>query len=257
MKYFLAALAAVGFMILLLLSPFCIVNAGHRGVVTNFGVVKEQVLDEGFHWVNPFDSVKEISVQRTKVEANASAASKDLQTVTASVAVSYRLEPAFVRDLYQNVKGDFETQIVAQGIQDSVKAATALYTAEELITKRSEVSDAIGVALMGKMAPYAAIDDVSITNFEFSPSFNQAIEQKVTAEQDALASKNKLEQTKYEAEQKIVSAQAEAEAIRIQAEAITQQGGEAYVDLKAVQKWNGVLPTYMMGDAVPMLNLGQ
>ncbi len=245
--------AFVGLILFIILSPFTIVNAGHRGVVTNFGIVQEQVLDEGFHWVSPFDSVKEVSVQRTKVEATASAASKDLQTVTTSVAVSYRLDTAYVRDLYQNVKGDFETQIVAQGIQDSVKAATALYTAEELITKRSEVSDAIALALTGKLAPYAFIDDVSITNFEFSASFNEAIEAKVTAEQNALAAKNLLAQKEYEAQQILVTAKADAEAMSIKSAALSQSSN--LVELEWVNKWNGVLPSTVMGDAIPMVNL--
>lgn len=242
---------------LLILTPFTIVNAGHRGVVTHFGTVREAVLSEGFHWISPFDAIKEVDVRTQKVEATASAASKDLQTVTTAVAVNYRLIPETVNDLYQNVRGDYEDTVVVPAIQDSVKAATAQYTAEELITKRAEVSDLIKSNLLARTNTYSVIEAVAIVNFDFSESFNEAIEAKVTAEQDALAAKNKLEQTKYEAEQTIVAAQAEAESIRIQAEAITQQGGQAYVDLQWVNKWNGSLPSTVMGDAIPMITIGR
>lgn len=260
MKGIIALIAAFGALILfIVLSPFTIVGAGDRGVQVTFGTVSEAVLDSGFHWVNPFSSVHKFSVQTEKVEADASAASSDLQTVTAKVAINYHLEQSMVVQLYREV-GDgetFSTKVVVPAIQDSVKSATAQYTAEQLITKRAEVSDAIKSALTARLAPYANVESVAITNFEFSDSFNAAIEAKVTAEQDALASKNKLEQTKYEAEQKIVSATAEAQAIKIQAEAITQQGGDSYVDLQAVNKWNGVLPSYVMGGSIPFINVGK
>ncbi len=255
MKGIIAAFAAFIILIVFVaLSPFAIVNAGHRGVVTHFGTVSDTILSEGFHWVSPFDSVHEISVQTTKVEAEATAASKDLQTVTATVAVNYHLAPDLVNSLYQSVKGSYEVNIVTPAIQDSVKAATAQFTAEELITKRGEVSDSIKSFLAIKLQPFGAVEGVSITNFDFSDSFNAAIEAKVTAEQDALASKNKLEQTKYEAEQTIVAAQAEAESLRIQAEALSNN--QSLVSLEWVRKWNGVLPSTVMGDgAMPLVNL--
>ena len=103
---------------------------------------------------------------------------------------------------------------------------------------------------------FMVVDEFSIVNFNFSESFNTAIEAKVTAEQNALAAKNKLEQSKYEADQRIATAKGEAEAIKIQAQAIQTQGGAAYINLKAIEKWNGLLPVYMMGNSpVPFINL--
>lgn len=240
----------------LVLAPFASVNAGHRGVVTRFGAVQDFVLTEGFHWVSPFDDVHEINVQTQKMEAVADSASKDLQTVNVRVAVNAHVDPVNVQRLYQEVSGNVWETVVAPAIQESVKAATAGFTAEELITRRSEVSDMIDKVLTERLSTkYLVVENVSIVNFSFSRTFTEAIEAKVTAEQDALASKNKLEQVKYEAEQKVVSATAEAEAIRIQAQAITQQGGDAYVELQAVQKWNGILPTQVLGGAIPFINV--
>lgn len=250
----------VGFVIFVFLcafAPFTIVGAGERGVAVTFGTVSSDVLDSGFHIINPLSSVHHFSVQTTKVEADASAASSDLQTVTAKVAINYHLDPTQVVQLYRSV-GDadaFSARVVVPAIQDSVKSATAQYTAEQLITKRAEVSEAIKAALLARLTPYALVESVAITNFDFSVSFNNAIEAKVTAEQNALAAKNLLEQKKYEAEQTIVTAQASAESIRIKAEAVQSQGGQAYIDLVIAQSWDGKLPQYMTGDSVPFINL--
>ena len=120
------------------------------------------------------------------------------------------------------------------------KAVVAKYSAEQLITERSAVSKDIETALNTRLHTYGVeIQSFNIVNFDFSKSFNDAIEAKVTAEQDALTQKNKLEQVKYESEQKVVAAEAQAKAIEIQAKAIQQQGGAEYVKLKWIEKWNG------------------
>lgn len=235
------------------LKSFTIVPAGHVGVVTQFGQVKEFTYDEGLHIKSPITTVHKFSVQTSKVEAEASAASKDLQTVAASIAVNYRLKAETIADQYRNVKGSYEVTIAAPAIQEVVKSVTAQYTADELITKRGEVSALIQSRLAERLSAYAAVETVSITNFDFSDSFNKAIEAKVTAEQDALAAKNKLEQTKYEAEQTVVKAKAEAESLRIQAEALANNN--QLVSLEAVRKWNGVLPSYVMSDALPFIQV--
>ena len=240
-------------------APFTIVGAGERGVAVTLGTVSSDVLDSGFHIVNPIASIHKFNVQTQKAEADASAASSDLQTVTAKVAVNYHLNPAIVTELYRSVGNNdaFVANVVTPAILDSVKAATASYTAEQLITQRAAVSDAIKQALAVRLTPYAFVESVAITNFDFSESFNQAIEAKVTAEQNALAARNLLEQKKFEAEQIIVTATADAEAIRIQAEAVQNQGGQAYIDLVVANKWDGDLPDTMLGETVPFLNLSR
>lgn len=253
-------LAAVPFALVLFIlacRTFTIVPAGHVGVVTEFGQVKPFVFDEGLHIRSPLTAVRKFSVQTTKTEAEASAASKDLQTVAASIAVNFHLKPETIMEMYRSVHGNYETTLADPAIQEVVKAVTAQYTADELITKRAEVSSLIQSQLSERLSKYAVVETVSITNFDFSESFNRAIEAKVTAEQDALAAKNKLAQVEYEAEQTIAQAKADAESIRIQAEAITQQGGKEYVDLVIAHQWNGVLPQYVTGDSIPLINFGK
>ncbi len=238
-------------LLLLILSPFTLVNAGHRSVLTRFGQVQENILSEGFHFISPFDSPHEYDVRTQKDETDSNAASKDLQNVSTKIAVNFHVNPEKVKALFQETQGQYQSTLIDPAIQESVKAATAQFTADELITKRHEVKEAIKAALKERESmKFFIVEDVSIVNFSFSDSFNTAIESKVRAEQDALASKNKLEQTKYEAEQKLVTARAEAESIKIQAAAITSQGGADYVQLQAIAKWSGDFPTYMTPGAV-------
>lgn len=251
------AVAVVGIFLFVLLNPIAIIGAGQRGVVLQFGKVA-RVMDEGLNFRTPFvESVVKMDVKTQKHEAKANSASKDLQTINATVAVNYSLNPLLVGDIYKTIGERFEVNVIDPAIQESIKASTAQYTAEELITKRAIVRDIMETHIKERLSSRGfVIEAVNIINFEFSESFDKSIEAKVVAEQDALASKNKLERIKYEAEQQIVSAKAQAETIRIQAEAINSQGGADYVALQAIQKWNGVLPVQMIpGSTVPFINL--
>jgi regulator of protease activity HflC (stomatin/prohibitin superfamily) len=254
----LVATGAVVFvsLILILLSAVTI-DETERGVHTRFGVVTG-MLEPGFHIVNPFTSrvdVMRVSTQKVEVEENA--ASNDLQDVTAVVAVQYALDSNNVEQIYKEYRNELQLTVINPAIQESIKAGAAKFTAEELVTKRAEVKDEIEKVLRDRLAEaYVRVSNVDIIDFRFSDSFNRAIEEKVTAEQNAAREENRLAQVEFEAQQRITQAQAEAEAIRIQAEAITQQGGDNYVQLQAIEKWNGNLPQqFVPGSAVPFINL--
>jgi regulator of protease activity HflC (stomatin/prohibitin superfamily) len=262
MNYKLIVWSSIGVVVLaliLILNPFVIIPAGERGVVLNLGAVSDTIMGEGIHWRTPLiQSVKKIDVKIQKEQVAVASASKDLQTVSSQIALNYHLQADKVNVLWQTIGKDYKERIIDPAVQEAMKASTAKYTAEELITKRSLVKDDIKVILAERLVrEYIIVDEVSITDFDFSQSFNSAIEAKVTAEQNALGAKNKLEQTKYEAEQRIAQAKGEAEAIKIQAQAINSQGGADYVQLQAIKQWNGTVPTYMMGNAVPFINLNK
>lgn len=244
--------------VLMFINPFVIISAGERGVVLKLGKV-DRVMQEGLGFRIPFiESVKEMDVRIQKEQVEASSASKDLQTVSAKIALNFHLQPEQVGELWRSIGKDYKLRIIDPAIQEAVKASTAKFTAEELITKREQVKDEIKTELKNRLSiNFINVDEVNIVDFDFSKQFNVAIESKVTAEQDALAAKNKLEQVKFEAEQRISQAKGEAEAIRIQAQAINSQGGADYVQLQAIKQWNGSVPTYMMGNAVPFINLGK
>jgi len=242
---------------ILLFSIFYIVNAGERGVLITLGNPSDSIISEGLHLKLPIiQSVKIFDIKTQKDEIDAIAASKDLQTVSAKVAVNYHLQENSAPRIFREVGIGYVDRILSPAIQESVKASTAQYTAEELITKREFVREEIKTLLISKMEPRGiTVEDVLITNFDFSPSFNAAIENKVTMEQNALAAKNKLQQIEFEAQQRVTQAKGEAEAIKIQAAAITVQGGDAYVRLQAIAKWNGILPVATGSGAIPFINI--
>ena len=244
--------------LLVVLNPFVIITAGHRGVVMNWGAVSDNVLSEGIHWRTPIQqSVKSINVQTVKMEAKAAAYSKDIQTVDTAIAINYHLNPDKVNRVYQTLGTDFENTIISPAIQESIKAVTAKYTAQELIEKREVVRDEIKSLLTERLQDKGIlIDAFSIVNFDFSSDYEKAIEAKQVAQQNALKAENDLQRIKTEAEQRIAQATAEAQAIKIQSEAITQQGGADYVQLQAIKQWDGKLPITMVPNAtVPFLNL--
>lgn len=244
--------------LLFTVNPFVIISAGNRGVVLNWGAVSNIILDEGIHFRVPISQkVVEINVQTQKIEVNVSAYSKDIQTVESRIALNYHITPDAANKLYQEIGLDYENKIINPAIQESVKATTAKFNAQELIEERAKVKEDIKSSLKDRLAIWnIMVDEFSIANFDFSEQYEQAVEAKQTAQQNALKAKNDLERIKFEAEQQITRAKAEAETIRIQAAAITQQGGKDYVQLKAVERWDGKLPSQMIPDAVlPFLNL--
>jgi regulator of protease activity HflC (stomatin/prohibitin superfamily) len=248
----------VGIIVLMIVNPFTMISAGERGIVLEWGAVKGGILTEGIHWVTPIvQHVKVLNVQIQKEQVAVQSASKDLQTVTSQVALNYHLQEDKVDQLWQKIGSDYKTKVIDPAIQEAFKASTAKFTAEELITKREEVKADAKSALVERLAKdYVNVDELSITDFDFSAQFNASIEKKVTANQDALAAENKLKQIQFEAEQTIATAKAQAESIRIQAQAINSQGGADYVSLQAIKAWDGKLPIQMIPNStVPFINL--
>jgi regulator of protease activity HflC (stomatin/prohibitin superfamily) len=244
-------------------SPFTSVAAGHKGIVTTFGKVSPEALDEGLHVINPLSRVVNMSTRIQKVDSQGDAASRDLQQVTTHIALQYHLNAQDLPTFYQHVGLAYEDTVVAPQIQETFKAVTARYTAEELITKREEVRHAIREVLDRKLRELSAggliVDDFSITNFAFSHSFNAAIEAKQEAEQLALKAKRDLERIEVEAQQKIAMANAEAASLKAQKQEITPdliKLREIEVQRLAIEKWDGKLPN-VNGGAMPFLNIGK
>lgn len=240
-----------------LLGSVYTVSAGYRGVLLTFGKPEQVVSEEGINFKIPIaQTVKKMEVRTQKIETTADSASKDLQNVQTTIALNYHVNPNDVTNLYTSVGLGYRERIIEPSIQESVKAVTAKFTAEELITKRQEVKGEIRDFLKQKLLEnYLIVDDFNIINFQFSESFDNAIEAKQVAEQEALRAERELQKIKIEAEQKIATAQAEAEAIRLQAEQISKS--KDVLQLRAIEKWNGVLPIYNGGGALPFIDISQ
>jgi len=246
----------------LFLHPWVQIGAGERGVVLNFGAVQKNVLGEGLHFRIPImQRVAIMDVKVQKAVTDAASASSDLQDVTSSVALNYHIIPDKANVVYQTIGVEFKERVIDPAIQEVMKAVSAKYSAEELITKRPAVSEAMRANLAERLLAYnIAVDAVSIVGFSFSKIFMEAIESKQTAEQLALKAKRDLERIKIEAEQKITAAQAETESLRLQRANISTDLIELRkieANLKAIEKWNGILPQVTGGGAVPFIGVGE
>lgn len=257
-------LAIIGFFLILgiiiLLSSFYSVETGKKALVKTGGKITD-VQDEGFHLKIPFlNSIERVDIRTQKADQKADGASKDSQQVSATVSVNYHLNPNKLPEIYKRTGTDAETienKIIDPRIANAVKEVTAKYSAEQLITQRNMAKANIDALLKNSLAPYDLIvEDVQLTQFEFGKEYNKAIEAKQTEVQNTLRAQNTLARIKIEAEQKITQAKAEAESIRIQSEAIRNQGGQDYVNLQWIQKWDGKMPQYV-GSNAPMLMMTQ
>jgi len=240
-------------LLVLVFSSFQTIHPGERGVVfSQLSGVKAVQLGEGIHFKIPFvETIIPVDVKVQKLQTESRSSSRDLQTVSVIVAVNYRIDPANVQKLYQNVGVDYRERIIDPATQEAIKATTAHYTAEELITRRNEVKDTVTVTLTERLARFnIQLEEFSIVNFEFSQEFNTAIELKQTAEQNALKAKRDLDRIKIEAEQKLTMARGESEAQSLQRATLTAE----VLQLRAIEKWNGVLPQ-MTGGAMPFIDI--
>lgn len=243
----------------ILFSTFYIVSAGERGVILTFGKANPVAVTEGLHFKIPIvQSVVKMEVKSQKYEADLTAASNDLQDVATKIAVIYHLSPEQTPTIFSTIGTDYTNRIIYPSEQETNKEVTAQFTAQELITNRQQVRDLMTTKLRDKLQPRGIIvEDVNIIDFKFSESFSSAIEAKVTAEQSALAAKNKLEQIKYEAEQKIASATAEAKALELQKNQVTPeliQLRQIEVQKAMVDKWDGKMPI-VLGSSNSFINL--
>lgn len=253
---------ALGILAVWWLAPVAIVPAGYRGVLTTFGKADEAVLDPGIHFRVPIaQSLHLMDVRIQKGEGEGDAASRDLQSVHTRIAINYHLLPSTAVTTFRDIGPTAEVaaeRIILPATQEAVKAITARFTAEELITRRTEVRDAIGALLKEKMQRHGLVlDEFAIVNFAFSKSFSEAIEAKVRAEQEKLKAERDLQRIEVEAKQKVASARAEADALALQRQQVTSELlalRRIENERAAIAKWDGKLPQ-MTGSTVPFINL--
>lgn len=240
--------------VILLASSVSIIKSGTVGVVSIMGKIQDNVFQPGLNFKIPFISTVIVAdVKTQKFDVETSAASKDLQTVTSRIVVNYHIDPDKAASLYKNVGREYVNTIMSPVVQEALKAVTAQFSAEELITQRQVVSSNIKGTLVDKFLPYGLIvDEFNITSLDFSAEFNAAIEAKQTAQQTALKAEQDLARIQIEAQQKIVQAEADAKAIEIIQTQLAQ--GDNYIKYLTVEKWDGVLPK-AQGDGSYIIDL--
>jgi regulator of protease activity HflC (stomatin/prohibitin superfamily) len=253
----------------LALGPGCTphtVPAGHVGVLTVWGAVQEEVHPEGLYWETIGRTFIDFDARVQKKEVTATASSKDLQVVSTVIALNYRIDRTKARDIFQNIGAleVVEATIIDPVLQEAVKTATARYNAEELITNRREVKEAIATYVRERLlASHLEVTDLAIVNFQFDNKFQEAIERKQVAEQQALTASNDLKRIEVEARQaeakaqgvansSLIEARAEAERQELLRKTITSE----LVQWEAIQKWDGKLPVVQGSGSAAIVDVG-
>lgn len=241
-------------LLIILFGSWFTVGAGEIGVVTRFGEV-QRVAESGFNFKLPLiDSVTMMETRIQKEEVNSSAVTKDLQDVDAALALNYSIDKETALKLYKEVGVNYKDNIINPVLHESFKAGTAQYTAEGLITNRSEAKEKILGVVKNRLEGYGiVIADLNITNLNFSDAFNKAIEEKAVAQQQVEKAKQDLERVKVEADQKIAKAKADAESQKLQQQTLT----DLMIKKMFIEKWDGKLPTTNAGDAGLIIDLGK
>ena len=253
----------VVFIAIIIFASITTVPTGYVGVKTRFGQVQNDTIQEGLNFKAPFiESIVKIDCRTQKIEYTMEASSKDLQKISnIKIAVNYGVDKQKANVLYREIGQDFKSVIIEPAIYETMKSAIANYTAEELVTKRQEVSNLAQETLTNRLKDKGInITSLSMTDLSFSAEFDQAIEKKQVVEQQTQQAKYELEKAKIENEKKIENARAEAEVMRQQNQEITDKTLELKrleVQQELIKKWNGALPTTALGDNIPMLNLNK
>lgn len=237
---------------------FEIVDTGHRGVKTRFGEVIGPPLSEGFYTYNPFTSdIKDYDVRVEKHTATTVTYTKDVQQAKVTYVINIAPDPSMITGLIKDIGPDYKERLYPQIVESALKEVIGKWEAVELIENRDkairEASEIIKVRLAEKNLIMSGFDATDIT---YTPEFERAVEKKVVAIQEAVEEKNRTEKVREKKVQAILSAEAEAESIRIRSAALAQN--KSLVQWEAIQKWDGKLPVYMLGNgAVPFVNLEQ
>lgn len=230
--------------IFLLITVFCsfqTIKSGEVGLRVRFGKIIDSNLSEGFNFKIPYiEKIVKVNIKVQKVELTTAVASKDLQDINTNLAINYRVLSEEASNLYKTVGNAYEEIILVPVIEESLKAIISNYTAEETITKRSEVSSKCLEELQDKVEKYGiVIDNFNIINLSFSEEYSKAIEEKQVAEQ-------KLATAKLEAEALIVEAEATKEANELLKQSLTDE----LIEKQFIEKWDGKLPETYAGDDI-------
>ncbi len=249
-------LVIIGILIIWSFFPIVIIGAGERGVVFNsFSGVEDRILGEGTHFRVPLlESVTRVSVRTQKTDVKAEAASRDLQTVNTDIVVNWHLDAGKVNKIYQKV-GDEDAirdRIIIPAVNEVVKAATAQMNVSDILGRRAELKANVDKLLSERLSGYdVLLDDVSIVNVAFSQEFNNAIEQKQVAQQEAERALFKAQEASATAQANVNIAIGEAEANRLKQQSLSSE----LLQLRAIEKWDGKLPQYSGGNSTPFINI--
>lgn len=247
---------ALGLLALMVLSStFYTVKSTERGVLSTFGKMSDSVINDGLHMKLPFvQKVKKVNIQQKKFDGQENSYTRDVQTSVVDYTINYDLVRENVSQLMKNVGDDYHNRIVVPYIRSAMKEAFGNFAATQIVENRDAVRRNIEEALRQTLDNrYFTNIQFQLVGIDFDDAFETAIKEKQVAEQAALKAKNVTIQVEEKAKQTKIAAEAEAEAMRIKANSLANN--PKLVEYEAVQKWNGTLPTYMMGNSIPFINI--
>lgn len=239
-------LAAMGLIFALIFSPFFMVGAGQVAVSYNRGTGETKTYMQGTHFRMPIvQSVHEFDVKTQRIDIQAESASKDLQVVHVTAMLNYHLVYDKVNELFTKVGVDYDEKVIYPITNEVIKAEVANFPVEQIITSREKLKEKIQVELKEKLLAYhIELEGVNLVNIKFDDEFNKVVEEKQIEEQKIKTAEYQRRQAEEYKKKTILEAEAEAEKQRLMRNTLTQD----MVELKWIEKWNGILPTYMLGD---------
>lgn len=241
--------------VITLFSSFYTIKSTERGVLSTFGKISPGVIDDGLHVKIPFiQTIKKVNVQQKKFDGKENSYTRDVQTSEVQYTINYELVRENVNNLIKNVGDDYHNRIVVPFIRSAMKEAFGNFAATEIVENRDAVRREIESTLRRTLdSNYFLNIQFQLVDIDFDDDFENAIKEKQVAEQQALKAKNVTIQIEEQAKQTKIRAEADAEAIRIKAKAL--ESNPKLVEYEAVQKWDGKMPQYMMGNSLPLINL--
>ena len=243
------------FAILVFFSSFYTIRSTERGVLSTFGKMSDEVIQDGLHMKIPFiQTIKRVNVQQKKFDGKEESYTRDVQTSDVEYTINYDLVRENVTKLMKNVGDDYHNRIVVPFIRSAMKESFGNFAATEIVENRDAVRRQIESQLRQTLdSNYFMNVQFQLVNIDFDDDFEKAIKEKQVAEQNALKAKNVTIQVEELAKQTRIKAEADADAMRIKATAL--ESNPKLVNYEAVQKWDGKMPQYMLGNSVPFIDL--
>ncbi len=228
-------------MVVLALGSYHIVPPGHRGILVTLGKVDPIEKKEGVTFKLPFVSqVINFPIMQLKADGRTDTFSSDLQTMVISYTVLYRVPEGKVVTLFQQYRGEPYATLIEPRVQEGIKQVTALFRAEDLVKNRDKMKQGVVQEVSSAVGDVLQIVDIAITNIDLSDQLEQAIEQKVVREQEALAKQYELDKERKQAEITFVRAEAEAKSVKIKGEALKLS--PEVIEFEIAQRWDGKTP---------------
>jgi prohibitin 2 len=223
-----------------------VVHPGYRGVEVTMGKVSPMFKPEGFGLKTPFmTTIQPISIRQQTAEDKAECYSADLQQVNVDLRVLFRIPEGSVVKLFQDYYGDPFESLIAPRVQEALKEVAALQSAEQIVKNREQIKTKALEIARKKVGPLLVVEDIVIQNIALTRDLENAIEAKMIQEQEASKSKYLQQRAQIDADTAVIQAKGEAESIRIRGEAL--KDNPAFVDLKIVDKWDGLTPLVIGG----------